>query len=117
MLAINVSGWMADFGESLPLDAALYSGEDPSVVHSKYPDMWAELNQKAVWSHRQKTSQHTLWNVSTSGNCEHCESGTVFSAGGGSAAGGGIAAGGGSAAGGTAYCTLAVLSDMCRTAT
>ena len=68
MLALNVSGWMADFGESLPLNSALYSGENPSAVHSKYPDMWAELNQKAVWSYRQGTLQHSQWNVSLSGS-------------------------------------------------
>ena len=64
MLAINVSGWMADFGESLPLDAALYSGENPSAIHSMYPDMWAELNQKAVQGYKQNTQRHARWNVS-----------------------------------------------------
>ena len=49
-MALNTgaSGWMADFGEYLPFDCALHSGESPLAVHNRYPEMWAEINQRAM---------------------------------------------------------------------
>ena len=48
MLATNVSGWMCDFGESVPLDAVLYGGQDPTQYHSIYSAVWGELNAQAI---------------------------------------------------------------------
>jgi alpha-glucosidase (family GH31 glycosyl hydrolase) len=48
MIKTGVKGWMADFGESLPLDAVLRSEEDPKEAHNRYPEMWAELNREVV---------------------------------------------------------------------
>ena len=48
MLDLGVSGWMADFGEYLPVDCVLFSGEDPYYVHNEWPAMWARLNMEAV---------------------------------------------------------------------
>jgi alpha-glucosidase len=48
MLGSGQSGWMADFGESLPWDAALASGEDASTAHNRFPEIWAELNREAI---------------------------------------------------------------------
>ncbi|CAD6232028.1 unnamed protein product [Miscanthus lutarioriparius] len=42
----GVSGWMADFGEGLPLDARLHSGEDPVAAHNRYPELWASVNRE-----------------------------------------------------------------------
>ncbi|MCA9678100.1 MAG: alpha-glucosidase, partial [Myxococcales bacterium] len=42
------SGWMADFGEALPFDARLHSGEDAARYHDRYPVAWAQLNRDAV---------------------------------------------------------------------
>jgi alpha-glucosidase (family GH31 glycosyl hydrolase) len=39
-------GWMADFGEWLPADAALFSGEDPLLAHNRYPREWMKLNNE-----------------------------------------------------------------------
>ena len=44
----GASGWMADFGEYLPFDCALHSGESPLAVHNRYPEMWAEINRGAM---------------------------------------------------------------------
>ncbi|KAH7440311.1 hypothetical protein KP509_04G100900 [Ceratopteris richardii] len=44
----GIKGWMADFGESLPFDGKLSSGEDPKVLHNKYPEMWAKLNREVI---------------------------------------------------------------------
>ena len=48
MIGIGMGGWMADFGEYLPTDAVLYSGEDPNVLHNQWPAIWARLNREAI---------------------------------------------------------------------
>ena len=48
MIGLGMGGWMADFGEYLPLDAVLYSGEDPAIIHNQWPAIWAKMNQEAV---------------------------------------------------------------------
>ncbi len=48
MIGIGMGGWMADFGEYLPVDAVLYSGEDPAVIHNRWPAIWAQMNQEAI---------------------------------------------------------------------
>ena len=48
MIDFGLSGWMADFGEYLPTDCVLYSGEDPKLVHNTWPARWAKLNREAV---------------------------------------------------------------------
>jgi len=44
----GASGWMADFGETLPFDSALSGGEDPAAWHNRYAEKWAEINRQAV---------------------------------------------------------------------
>lgn len=48
MIGIGLSGWMADYGEYLPTDAVLYSGESAELVHNKFPVLWAKVNYEAV---------------------------------------------------------------------
>lgn len=48
MIDIGMSGWMADFGEYLPADCVLYSGEDPKLLHNQWPEIWAGLNREAI---------------------------------------------------------------------
>ena len=48
MLATGVKGWMCDFGESVPLDAQLWQGQDPQEWHTRYPEVWGRLNQEAI---------------------------------------------------------------------
>jgi alpha-glucosidase len=43
----GASGWMADFGESLPCDAVLAKGE-ARLLHNSYPVLWAALNRQAA---------------------------------------------------------------------
>jgi len=47
MLDLGVSGWMADFGEYLPVDCVLHDG-DPKKLHNQWPVMWAKLNREAI---------------------------------------------------------------------
>ena len=48
MIEFGLSGWMADFGEYLPTDSVLFSGEDAALVHNTWPARWAKLNREAV---------------------------------------------------------------------
>lgn len=48
MIDLGMSGWMADFGEYLPVDSVLYSGDDPSLIHNQWPAIWAMLNREAI---------------------------------------------------------------------
>ncbi len=48
MIGIGMGGWMADFGEYLPVDCVLHSGEDPQLLHNRWPAIWAQLNKEAV---------------------------------------------------------------------
>ena len=48
MIGLGMGGWMADFGEYLPIDAVLYSGEDPAIIHNQWPAIWAKMNQETV---------------------------------------------------------------------
>ena len=44
----GLDGWMADFGEYLPIDMKLSSGADPMLMHNAWPTMWAKVNAEAV---------------------------------------------------------------------
>ena len=48
MLATGVCCWMCDFGESIPLESVLKSGEDPHKFHSSYPSVWGQVNADAI---------------------------------------------------------------------
>ena len=48
MIGLGLSGWMADFGEYLPTDCVLFSGENPELAHNTWPARWAKLNREAV---------------------------------------------------------------------
>ena len=47
MLDLGISGWMADFGEYLPVDCVLHRG-DPAALHNRWPVLWAKLNREAI---------------------------------------------------------------------
>lgn len=44
----GLSGWMADYGEWLPLDAKLFSGISALDYHNQYAVDWAKLNREAI---------------------------------------------------------------------
>lgn len=48
MIDLGLAGWMADFGEYLPTDAVLFSGEDAELVHNTWPARWAQVNREAI---------------------------------------------------------------------
>lgn len=49
MLDFGIVGWMADFGEYLPVDLRLHNG-DPMEEHNRWPVHWAKVNADAVAS-------------------------------------------------------------------
>jgi alpha-glucosidase len=48
MLDAGLSGWMADFGEYLPIDVHLANGVDARLMHNAWPVLWAEVNARAI---------------------------------------------------------------------
>ena len=48
MIGFGLDGWMADFGEYLPTDSVLFSGENAEIVHNTWPALWAKANREAV---------------------------------------------------------------------
>ncbi|MFO0599587.1 MAG: glycoside hydrolase family 31 protein [Myxococcaceae bacterium] len=47
-LDLGFTGWMADYGEWLPHDAVLSSGEDPLQAHNRYAREWVKLNAEVL---------------------------------------------------------------------
>lgn len=48
MIDLGLMGWMADFGEYLPVDAVLFSKEDGEKIHNTWPALWAKANREAI---------------------------------------------------------------------
>ncbi|MBQ49387.1 MAG: alpha-glucosidase [Zetaproteobacteria bacterium] len=48
MIDIGLSGWMADFGEALPINAQMHSGLSWEQAHNQYPVMWAKANREVL---------------------------------------------------------------------
>lgn len=48
MFGLGMKGWMSDFGEALPINTKLYSGESPETYHNRYLEEWARLNQEIL---------------------------------------------------------------------
>ncbi|GAK72002.1 alpha-glucosidase [Agrobacterium rubi] len=72
MLDFGLSGWMADFGEYLPIDVHLSNGIDAKLMHNAWPTLWAEVNAKAVAS-RDKTGDALFFmRAGFTGVQKHC---------------------------------------------
>ena len=48
MIDLGLSGWMADFGEYLPMDSITASGQDAYTLHNIWPELWAKINKEAI---------------------------------------------------------------------
>lgn len=60
LIDFGMSGWMADFGEYLPVDAKLASGKSAELLHNRWPALWAKVNSEAV-EESGKTSEVTFF--------------------------------------------------------
>lgn len=48
MIALGLRGWMVDFGEYLPTDCVVHSGQSAMSAHNQWPTLWAKLNYEAL---------------------------------------------------------------------
>jgi alpha-glucosidase len=48
LIKLGISGWMADFGEYIPVDAVFSNGKTGLEMHNQYPVLWARCNYEAV---------------------------------------------------------------------
>ncbi len=48
MIELGLRGWMVDFGEYLPTDCVLFSGQSAISAHNEWPTLWAKLNYEAL---------------------------------------------------------------------
>nr|CAB3472779.1 unnamed protein product [Digitaria exilis] len=78
MVEDGVSGWMADFGEGLPLDARLHSGEDPVAAHNRYPELWARVNREFADEWRKSTTGNLSPEEESKDAGEEDDDGLVF---------------------------------------
>ncbi len=72
MLDIGISGWMADFGEYLPVDLALADGSDPMEAHNRWPVLWADVNARAIKSRGRTGDALFFMRAGFSGVQAHC---------------------------------------------
>ncbi len=59
-LDLGFKGWMADYGEWLPHDAALASSEDPLEAHMRYPREWVTLNDEVLHERERRQAARLL---------------------------------------------------------
>lgn len=48
LIDFGMKGWMADFGEYLPIDVKLYNNNHAKIEHNNWPVLWAKCNYEAV---------------------------------------------------------------------
>ena len=72
MLDIGIAGWMADFGEYLPVDLRLADGSDPMGAHNRWPVLWAEVNAMALESRGKTGAAIFFMRAGFSGVQAHC---------------------------------------------
>lgn len=71
MLDIGLDGWMADFGEYLPVDLRLHAG-DPMHEHNLWPVRWAKVNADAIASRGRTGDALFFMRAGYTGVQEHC---------------------------------------------
>ena len=72
MLDFGLDGWMADFGEYLPVDLRLHNG-DPMEEHNRWPVHWAKVNADAVASRDRKGDALFFMRAGFTGVQQYCQ--------------------------------------------
>jgi len=72
LIDFGLSGWMADFGEYLPTDIRLASGEPATLAHNRWPVLWAEVNARAVASRGRTGDALFFMRAGWTGVQRHC---------------------------------------------
>ena len=73
MIELGLSGWMADFGEYLPLDSVLWSKEDPALLHNRWPAIWAKMNREAVLETGKENEVFFFMRAGHTGTIPNCD--------------------------------------------
>jgi alpha-glucosidase len=74
-LELGVAGWMADFGEAIPYDAMLYSGETGASFHNQYALEWSKLTSEAI---RETGKEGQAFSFHRSGNLKSPQFNSMF---------------------------------------
>ena len=72
MLGIGMSGWMADFGEYLPVDVVLADGTDARLAHNAWPTLWARVNTRAIAAAGRTADTLFFMRAGWTGTQAHC---------------------------------------------
>ena len=72
LLDIGIDGWMADFGEYLPIDVRLADGANPMEAHNRWPVLWAQVNARAIASRGRSGDALFFMRAGFSGVQAHC---------------------------------------------
>ncbi len=72
MLDAGLSDWITDFGEYLPIDVRLASGEDARLLHNAWPVLWAEVNARAIASRGKTGDALFFMRAGFTGVQRHC---------------------------------------------
>lgn len=72
MLDYGLSGWMADFGEYLPINITLSNGIHAKLMHNAWPTLWAQVNARAVASRGKTGDALFFMRAGFTGVQQHC---------------------------------------------
>jgi alpha-glucosidase len=72
MLDIGIDGWMADFGEYLPIDVRLASGISAMAAHNVWPVLWAQVNDQALTARDRQGDAVFFMRAGYSGVSRYC---------------------------------------------
>ncbi len=60
MESLGFDGWMADFGEYLPVTGVLYDGSSGYTTHNRYPILWQSLHRE-FWDSARPNGDYTFF--------------------------------------------------------
>lgn len=72
MIDLGIMGWMADFGEYIPVDAVFSNGKTGYEMHNEYPALWAKCNYDAVEESEKLGEVVYFMRAGGVGNAKHC---------------------------------------------
>ncbi|QKS01080.1 alpha-glucosidase [Sphingomonas sp. CL5.1] len=72
MIDFGLSGWMADFGEYLPVDVRLANGESGMTAHNRWPALWGKVNAKGIAGRGMTGEMMVFMRSGAAGVQRHC---------------------------------------------
>lgn len=72
MLDLGINGWMADFGEYLPIDLKLADNSCPKLRHNEWPVLWGKVNADALAAKNKTGDAVFFMRAGYSGVQQHC---------------------------------------------